>query len=241
MDEQTVYGLKAVLALLEKRPDAVLRLFYRGDRIPVLKSIFAWLAARRMVYRELDEEGLRKVAGGPHHEGVVVVAQPLRYQAVPQTGPGPGGWLALDGVDNPHNLGAILRSAAFFGAAGVLVGGAKAEEKVNAAMLRVSEGGAEHLQLYGAPDLGAALTTLKANVPILGLETDARRPLAEAPREATFILAVGNEQTGLSATVRRACTSLVSIPGAGRVGSLNVSVATGIALAHLLPAAPPGR
>jgi TrmH RNA methyltransferase len=236
MDEQTVYGLKAVLALLEKRPEAVLRLFYRGDRIPPLKGIFAWLAARRLIYRELDEEGLRKVAGGPHHEGVVVVAQPLRYQALPAEGVTSGGWLALDGVENPHNLGAILRSAAFFGAAGVLVGAIQPEEKVNAAVLRVSEGGAEHLRLLGVPDLSATLAALKGRMPIVGLETDARRPLGETPRQSPFVLVVGNEQTGLSAAVRRACTSLVSIPGSGRVGSLNVSVATGIALAHLLPA-----
>ncbi len=234
MDEQTVYGMKAVLALLEKRPEAVLRLFYRSDRMERLKGMLAWLGARRLPYRELDEEGLRKAAGGPHHEGVVVAALPLRYAATPAAGLAAGAWLALDGVDNPHNVGAILRSAAFFGAVGVIVGGAQPDEKVNAAVLRVSEGGAEHLQLCGEPELARALEGLAAHLPVLGLETDSRRPLRDAPRAATFVLVVGNEQTGLSADVRRACSALYGIPGSGLVGSLNVSVATGVALALLM-------
>ncbi len=233
MDEQIVYGLKAVLALLEMRPQAVRRLFYRADRLDRLKGMLAWLAARRLPYRELDEEGLRKVAGGTHHEGVVVAAEPLRHAALPPEPLPPGVWLALDGLDNPHNIGAILRSAAFFGAAGVLVGGAQPGDKVNAAVLRVSEGGAEHLALCGAGELAPLLARLAAGVPVLGLETDAQRAVQEARRAATFVLAVGNEQTGLSPDVRRACTTLCAIPGSGRVGSLNVSVATGVALALL--------
>ena len=233
MDEQTVYGLKAVLALLEMRPEAVMRLYYRADRLDRLKGTLSWLAARRLPYRELDEEGLRKVAGGPHHEGVVVVSQPLRHAAAPQDGLPAGPWLALDGLDNPHNVGAILRSAAFFGAAGVLVGGVDADAKVNAAVLRVSEGGAEHLRLCAAPELASLLAKLATGMPVLGLETDARQDLRDAPRASTFVLAVGNEQSGLSPAVRRACSALYSIPGSGRVGSLNVSVAAGVALAML--------
>lgn len=235
MDEQTLYGLKAVLALLEKRPEAVLRLFYRADRIPALKGVFAWLAARRLPYRELDEESLRKAAGSPHHEGVVAVARPLRYEALPADPPAAGAWVALDGVENPHNLGAILRSAAFLGAAGAVIGGASPGGKVNAAVLRVSEGGAEHLRLMAAPDLGAALAAFARRLPVIGLETGARRALRDVAPMPDFVLAAGNEQTGLSPAVRRVCTTLAAIPGTGYVGSLNVSVAVGIALAHLLP------
>jgi TrmH RNA methyltransferase len=235
MDEQTLYGLKAVLALLEKRPQAVLRLFYRADRIPALKGVFAWLAARHLPYRELNEDSLRKVAGSPHHEGVVAVALPLPYEPLPAELPAAGAWVALDGIENPHNLGAILRSAAFLGAAGAIIGGASPGGKVNAAVLRVSEGGAEHLRLIAAPELGAALAAFTLRMPVIGLETGARRALWDVAPIPEFVLAAGNEQKGLSPAVRRVCTSIVTIPGTGYVGSLNVSVAVGIALAHLLP------
>jgi TrmH RNA methyltransferase len=239
MDEQTVYGMKAALALLERRPEDVLRLHFRADRLAGLKKTLAGLAARRLPYRELDEESLRKVAGGPHHEGLVVVARPLCYRPPPERLPSAGLWLALDGVDNPHNLGAILRTCAFFGVQGALAGGEQPGQKVNAAVLRVAEGGAEYVPLHAAPDLAGTLRGLRAGgLPVLGLETDAPAPLEAAPRAATLVLAVGNESAGLSQAVRAACTGLHALRGAGPLRSLNVSVATAVALSRLME---PGR
>jgi TrmH RNA methyltransferase len=146
-----------------------------------------------------------------------------------------GAWVAVDGVDNPHNVGAIVRSAAFFGARGLLAGGVGPGDKVNTALLRVSEGGAEYLQMIGAGNLAESLKRVPRGWSVLGLETDATTPIEQAPRASAFVLVVGNEQTGLTPAVRQSCTGLYSIRGRGSIGSLNVSVAAGIALARLVP------
>jgi TrmH RNA methyltransferase len=264
-DEQSVYGVKAALALVERRPGDVLRIHYRADRRAQLKGVLSWAASRRLPYRELDEEGLRKVAGGTHHEGLVVIAKPLRFAPfAPEaqtnaprepsarandpraarartTPPSPPGarerhsiWLALDGVENPHNLGAILRSAAFFGAAGVLVGGAAPGDKVNQAALRVAEGGAEYVRVAAVPDLAAALAAQAAQGwAVLGLETDGT-PLPRSRPARPILLVLGHEHEGLRPAIRAACGAVHRIPGDGTLASLNVSVAAGVALALLL-------
>jgi len=251
-DEQIVYGVKACLALLEHRTDDVRRIYHspalRGELGPHLSAA----AKRHLPYRELDAEALGKVAESPHHEGLVVVAVPLRYQSLTPRPAGPAAlWLAVDGVENPHNLGALVRTAAFFGLTGVLAGGAAAGDKVNAAVLRVSEGGAEHVPLFAAPRLPEALAALReAGCRVLGLETDAAQTLADAVVDGltggSLVLVLGQEREGLSAPVRRACDALCLLVGGGPLPSLNVSVAAGVALTQVLhgrarptPLAPP--
>jgi TrmH RNA methyltransferase len=250
-DEQAVYGVKAALAVLERRPEDVLRIHYRADRRAQLKGVLSWAAGRRLPYRELDEESLRKVAGGTHHEGLVVIARPLRYApfdkaafgsaaqaAAPPSGSAAAAgrpvWLALDGVENPHNLGAILRSAAFFGAEGVLVGGAAPGDKVNAAAVRVAEGGADYVRVAAAEDLAAALSgRAMQGWQVLGLETDGS-PLPRLRHAHPILLVLGQEREGLRPAIRAACSAVHRIPGSGPLASLNVSVAAGVALALLL-------
>ena len=242
MSEQKVYGRKACLALLEHRPEDVLRLYHAPELRGELAGILPWLAARRLAYRELDSEGLAKVAGGPHHEGLVLSAKPILPQGWPPPEVPPGRsksiWLALDGVANPHNLGAILRTAAFFGVNGVLLGGFEPGEKINPAVLRVAEGGAEWVPLFAAPNLPVALADLmEAGFGVIGLETDSRATLSDvmgSGMAAGGVVAVlGGEREGLSPEVRRACGTLCALEGRGRMQSLNVSVATAVALALL--------
>lgn len=243
-EEQTVYGVKASLALLEHRPADLLRLYHAPALRGQLGAILSWAAARRIPYRELDAESLRKTAGSPHHEGLVVVSRPLRYRPCPRTlavraAEARHLWLALDGVANPHNLGAIVRSCAFFGVTGLLVGGAAAGDKVNGAVLRVAEGGAEHVTLYGAPTLSGSLRQLRrTGFRVLGLESDAALALPAALREGggagPLVLVLGQEREGLAAATRTACDALCAIHAHGAMASLNVSVAAGVALAEAM-------
>lgn len=241
-EEQTVYGVRAALALLTHRPQDVRRIFHGPALRPRLGEHLAAAARRHLPYRELDADALTRAAGSPHHEGLVVVAAPLRYRALEAPPAGHAApWLALDGVENPHNLGAILRTAAFFGVGGVLAGGAAPGDKVNAAVLRVAEGGAEAVPLYGAAVLAEGLGHLRAaGFRVLGLETDAGRALAEALADgsaggpgAPRVLVLGGEHAGLSPAARRACDGLCRLEGAGSMDSLNVSVAAAVALAEM--------
>lgn len=246
-DEQTVFGVKAGLALLERRPEAVRRIYHTAALRGVLGPHLSAAAARHRPYRELDGEALAKLAESPHHEGLVVVAEPRRYRELTPEAARAGGpaalWLALDGVENPHNLGALVRTAAFFGLTGVLAGGAAPGDKVNAAVLRVSEGGAEHLPLFAAPRLPAALHTLReAGCRVLGLETDAAQSLADAVAAGLtggpLVLVLGAERAGLSTDARHACDGLCVLAGSGPLPSLNVSVAAGVALTMVLARRP---
>ena len=241
--EQTVYGVKAALALLEHRPQDVRRIYHASALRGLLAPHLAWAASRHLPYRELDGDALAKVADGTHHEGLVVVAEALRYRALTPELARAGGpaalWLAMDRVENPHNLGALLRTAAFFGLSGVLAGGAAAGDKVNAAVLRVSEGGAELVPLFGAPDLPAALRTLReGRCRVLGLETDGALPLAAAIADGLtsgpLALVLGQERDGLSTLARSACDALCVLEGGGPLPSLNVSVAAAVALTQVL-------
>jgi RNA methyltransferase, TrmH family len=242
-DEQTVYGARAALALLTHRPQAVRRIYHAPALRAELAPHLAAAAARHLPYRELDGEALARVADSAHHEGLVVVAEALRYRALTPAAARAGGpaalWLVLDRVENPHNLGALVRTAAFFGLSGVLAGAVAPGEKVNAAVLRVSEGGAELAPLFAAPVLPAALRTLReAGCRVLGLETDADLHLDDALADGLaagpLALVLGQEREGLSAAARGACDALCLLAGGGALASLNVSVAAAVALTEVL-------
>jgi len=184
-------------------------------------------------------EELTKIAGTPHHGGLVAVALP---REVPELAPPfPSALLAarvlpvLDGIGNPHNLGALARSAAFFGCAGMLLSGDPRQAGLSDAAYRTSEGGLEHLALYrmAAPPVVLRAMALRFTV-VAAVAKGGVAPTA-LPREKPFALVLGNEESGLPPATLAACGHKVTLPGSGRVESLNVSVA-GAVLMHALEA-----
>lgn len=232
-----VCGLHAALAALQHRPAAIRRVYYAASRRHEVGPLLKHTAAQRRPYNEVTPEELEAVAGTVHHEGVVVVTDALEH--VPLTALLPAiapdaVLVALDGVGNPHNVGAILRSAAWFGAAALVVPLEDPRQAtLSPAVVRVSRGGAEVVPVVGAPNLGAALRQLAARgVTLVAVEADAGpSPLGGEPLPRPLCLVLGSEDQGLSPAVRLACKRRVSIPGTGAVESLNVSVAAGVLLA----------
>ena len=241
-DLQTIFGRKACMAVFRHRPQDIRRVFYRREGAGALGEMLKWAAANKRVYREVPEDELGKLAKSNHHEGLVIVADSMRYEEpTAALAASPGQWMALDRVENPHNLGAILRTAAFFGLQGVLVGGVSPGEKVNGAALRVAQGGAEGLTLCATPSLSATLRTLSGQGwQVLGLETGGQPIPSVLPLPSPWMLVAGHEGEGLSSDTKTACGALIEIQGAGSVGSLNVSVAVGVALASLVGGSQPG-
>ena len=190
-------------------------------------------ARRRIAYREVSEEELSRMAESQHHEGVCVLVRrtaaatsDLAGRATPR-----GLIVALDHVGNPHNAGAILRTAAFFGAHGLVLGSDE-REALTPAALRVAEGGAEHVPVVHCADLVAALETLRAEgLGIIGADSKARLPLAALKWPKRCVLVLGHERDGLSPAVRKCCDAGVHIAGSGAIDSLNVSVAAGVLIA----------
>jgi TrmH RNA methyltransferase len=236
-ETERIAGPAAVAALFARRPQAVLRLFYLPTRRREAGPFCKELAAARKPYREVPPEELARIAGTPHHGGIVAVAE---ARAVPDLGaPFPAALLAarvlpvLDAVGNPHNLGAIARSAAFFGCAGMLLSDDARQAGLSDAAYRTAEGGLEHLALYRAANLPVALRAMAPRFTTVAAVARGGVAPAALPRTKGFALLLGNEETGPGAAAIAACAHRVTLPGSGRVESLNVSVAAAVLIQAL--------
>jgi len=230
---QIVHGRKACWAIFAHRPQDIETIYHSRTQREEVGPLARWASANRVRLRELNEDSLRRVSGAIHHEGLVFEVKPLRYSIPDEALPTAGSvWVALDGVGNPYNVGAILRSCAFFGVERVLVGGVAPGSMVNAGSIRASEGGAESVELLAAESLAPALLAIASRgIPVIGLESEATQRFHGNLGQPPCVLVLGQEQLGLSKSVRHACTHLRSIEGRGSISSLNVSVTAGIALA----------
>lgn len=248
--ELTLCGLPAVKARFEREAGSILRLYFdyaTARKIGVMTRV---LAQARKIYRCVEPAELEKIAGTKHHGGIVAVVR----AAVPQA-PTPAAvaaWakrrepvLVLDRIGNAHNLGAIARTAAFLGVTQLVLADDPAASRPNDAAYRVSEGGLEQLEVHAVKDIAAFLGGLAAaGFEVVGAATRLRQGYGGQARDGILgvskpsakpvALVLGNEELGLAPAVERACTRLVTIPGSGRVESLNVSVAAAILLWELV-------
>jgi TrmH RNA methyltransferase len=148
-----------------KRPQALRKLYLVDALIPRLQPVLKWCVANRVGYRVVEDGDLNKLAGTTHHEGVVadvLRAPSCRWRSGwSRSGDGPALALWLDGVGNPHNFGAILRSAAHFGVKALLLP-AGSTLALSGAAARVAEGGAESVPLVQLPETAQAMAQLRA-------------------------------------------------------------------------------
>jgi len=178
------------------------------------------------------------VAASAHHEGAVMVVRPLALKSIHGLlrKPAEKGamMVALDRVGDTHNLGAILRSCAFFGVSGLILGSHEDQAKVTSSAVRMAEGALETVPMYQSSDLPSALRDFRERkVFVVGADAGSGRSLYETEISFPCVLVVGNENEGLSEKVKKRCHALVQVPGCGDMQSLNVSVATGVILAEL--------
>ena len=232
MKPEPICGANAVAALFARRAADVQRLFYLRDQRSAVGDWCALLARGKKPYRMVEAEELEKVAGTPHHGGIVAVAKPrvptiLDLAAPPKVKL----LLVLDGIGNPHNLGAIARCAAYFGVPALLIGEGIGHAMPSPAAYRTAEGGLEYLDLYRTRDLPRALSFFDPYYRTVAatLEKSAA-PLADLPRDRPVALVLGSEEHGISPPVAAACRRQVRIPGSGRVQSLNVAQAAAVLL-----------
>ena len=248
--EIPVCGLAAVQALFQKDPSSIKRLFFDQPTSRRVAKIASELAKTKRIYRVLTPDDLVKVAGTIHHGGIVAIidAKPLGAVStqelrtwVSQRAP----LLLLDRVGNAHNLGAIARTAAFFGLENLVLPEHAQQAMPSEASYRVAEGGMEHLRLWRVQNLAEFCQALRPDYEVVGAAVgpgaqslatwSAKRRAGPPGRGKPIALVLGNEEHGLSREVTEACTALVTIPGSGhRVESLNVSVAAAILIWELL-------
>lgn len=232
---ERVVGLAAAYAVMRVRPQDVLNIAHARTARQELRELLREAARLRIAYRELADEDLNALADTVHHEGVCVLVRQrtdVSLSTLARAVEREGLLLALDRVENPHNVGALLRSAAFFGARGLLISGAKTKRPLTPASVRVAEGGAEYVPVCALPALAPALAELRQDgVAIVGADAHRGESATNFRFPRRCVLVLGSERHGLSPELEAVCTDLVHIRGSEAVESLNVSVAAGILLA----------
>ena len=236
-DELRLYGLNAVQAVFARRADAIRKVYLTESRIQALKPLLAWCVKQRVGYRVVEEGDLDRLAASTHHEGIVADVRKVEpvpmsdwLRALPEGKPVAALW--LDGVGNPHNFGAILRSAAHFGVAGILLP-RDSTLAISGAAARVAEGGAEQVPLVrmGQAD-NAAAQLRNAGFSLAATVVRGGDDLFAARLPQRLVYVMGAEGEGMDARLADACDTRLSIPGSGAVESLNVAAATTVFLAQ---------
>ena len=233
--QRHLFGFHAVTARLRARPESVRTVYVdaaRHDRRS--RELADRAATAHVAVHAVDAVRLAALAGGERHQGVVaIVDADTPYRTLDEILDGleePALLLILDGVTDPHNLGACLRSADAFGAHAVVVPRDRAVG-MNATVAKAASGAAESVPLVSVTNLARTLRDLKARgVWLIGADAAGAESLFDADLSGPVAWVLGAEGAGLRRLTRESCDRIVRIPLLGAVHSLNVSVAAGICL-----------
>ena len=230
-----LFGFHAITSRLRQRPESVREIYVDAERSDARSKELRELAKRLNVRLiPVDMKRLDGMAGGGKHQGVVAqaddVKMPQFIEDVLEAIEGPPLILILDGVQDPHNLGACLRVADGAGAHAVI---APKDRSVGltAAAIKVASGAAESVPYIVVTNLARTMRDLKdKNIWLIGADDSAKESLYKARIDGAVAFVLGAEGEGLRRLTKETCDSLVSIPMLGSVESLNVSVASGVCL-----------
>jgi 23S rRNA (guanosine2251-2'-O)-methyltransferase len=234
-----LFGFHAITVRLKTAPKSVIELHVESNRRDARMRSFVDRARESGIkIVETDGERLDKMAGTSRHQGVVArveaVAMPHSLDEVVEAIEGPPLLLILDGVTDPHNLGACLRVADGAGAHAIVAPKDHAVG-VNATVAKVASGAAETVPYIMVTNLARTLNELKDfEIRIIGTSDDAEQTLYDLDLTGPVAFVLGSEGDGMRQLTRKTCDQLVRIPMAGAVESLNVSVAAGVCLFEAL-------
>ena len=239
MTQKILFGFHAVGVRLKTAPRSIIEIYYEPTRRDARMRQFLEKAAEANV-RLIEADGMRlaKLAGSHGHQGVAarveIIAQTHSLDDLLDAISGPALLLVLDGVTDPHNLGACLRVADGAGAHAVIAPKDHAVG-VNATVAKVASGAAETVPYFMVTNLARTLGELKErNIWCIGTADDAPQTLYQADLKGPTALVLGAEGSGMRQLTRKTCDALISIPMQGAEESLNVSVASGVCLYEAL-------
>ena len=226
-----IYGINPVLEALKAGRVTALKVTRRGGER--LDEILRMAGARGLAVHRVDGAALDRTARGGVHQGVVAEAVAAPSHSVADLVGGASGpplLVVLDGIEDPHNVGAILRTADAAGADGVIRQSRHAA-RLDGAAAKASAGAVAHVKIAEVVNIARAIEELKElGVWSVGLAGDARERYDRLDLTVPTAIVLGAEGGGLRRLVRERCDRLAAIPMHGHVGSLNVSVAAGVAL-----------
>ena len=227
-EEMKVYGRHAAETLFKKRPEDVIRAYVTRDGVFEFKDLVRYCVDHKLAYHVVEREELDKLSRATHHEDILLVVKTKKTPMVKDilSAPGRSLVIALEEVENPHNLGAIMRSCAHFGVSGIIYE-AKVPVALTAAAYRTSEGGAESVPAVHISNWNEVLDSARTKgFKTLATSSHDGQSLYKTTFPEKTLLFIGAEGVGLSSKLTKLMNGLVSIPGTGEVESLNVSNAT---------------
>ena len=236
-----IYGIHAVSAFLTNAPERLIEVYVlKGREDKRLQPLLNELYQMGISVQFLNRQTLDKKADGEVHQGIIARVQPAKelnendLALILQQQPNPL-LLVLDGVTDPHNLGACLRTADAAGVCAVIVPKDKSAQLTSIAR-KVACGAAEVIPLIRVTNLARTLRDLQQqhNVWVVGTAGEATETLYQSKLTGALALVMGAEGEGMRRLTREHCDQLISIPMAGSVSSLNVSVATGVCLFEIV-------
>ena len=232
-DDQ-IEGRNSVIELLESKKDINKIFVTKGERHGSINKILAMAKERNVIIVEKDKKQMAQMAQTPNHQGVIAIVPPFEYceiedilenAKIKNEDPFV---LILDGIEDPHNLGSIIRTAETAGVHGIIIPKRRAAS-VNSTVSKVSSGAVEHIKIARFTNISDSIQKLKDNgLWICGTDIDAKNYYYDQDLKGPLGIVIGNEGQGMSERVKKNCDFLVKIPMKGKVTSLNASVSTGI-------------
>jgi len=234
--QDQIEGRNAVLELLETGKDINKIFIANGEKHGSINKIISIAKERRVVIVEVDKSKLNQMAMSDNHQGVIAIVPPFDYCEVEdiieeaRAKQEPPFILILDGIEDPHNLGSIIRTAETAGVHGIIIPKRRAAT-VNSTVYKVSAGAVEHMKIARVNNLNETIKYLKDNdVWICGTDMDAKNYYYNEKFDGAIAIVIGSEGFGMSRLVKENCDFLVKIPMKGKITSLNASVSAGIVM-----------
>lgn len=234
--QDQVEGRNSVLELLDSDRDINKIFIERGEKHGSINKIIAKAREKKVVIVEVDRQKLNKMAQTENHQGVIAIVPPFNYCEVKdildeayRKNEKPF-ILILDGIEDPHNLGAIIRTAETAGVHGIIIPKRRACN-VNSTVYKVASGAVEHMKIARVNNLNDEIKYLKDNdVWVHGTAVEASKYYYEENLTGAIAIVIGNEGKGMSNLVKENCDVLLKIPMKGKISSLNASVSAGIVM-----------
>lgn len=234
--QDQVEGRNSVLELLDSDRDINKIFIERGEKHGSINKIIVKAREKKVVIVEVDRQKLNKMAQTENHQGVIAIVPPFNYCEVKdildeayRRNEKPF-ILILDGIEDPHNLGAIIRTAETAGVHGIIIPKRRACN-VNSTVYKVASGAVEHMKIARVNNLNDEIKYLKDNdVWVHGTAVEASKYYYEENLTGAIAIVIGNEGKGMSNLVKENCDVLLKIPMKGKISSLNASVSAGIVM-----------
>lgn len=240
LPEDVLIGRNAVIEALRSERGINKILLAEGDREGSVKEILSLAGERGIVVQSVNRSKLEAVAGGLRHQGVLAYVSPVAYAELEdilkraEEKEEPPFLLLLDELEDPHNLGALLRTADAAGVHGVLIP-KRRSVPLNATVAKTSAGAVEYVPVARIGNISQTLRELKQRgMWVAGADMDGEQAYYEADLTGPLVLVVGSEGHGMSRLTREHCDFVVRMPMAGRINSLNASVAGSILMYEVM-------